>query len=77
MAARAPPLAGRPPFATDEPDHIFQDRQAPRRQVQQPNQQNSTARDSTYQACVVFHRACTRASFDIFLMLIYIALQLG
>jgi len=57
MAARVPPLAGRPPFATDEPDNIYQDREAPRRRVQQSNQQNNTARDSTYQAYVVFHRA--------------------
>lgn len=55
MAARAPPLAGRPPFATDESDDVFQNRQAPRRQVQQPNQQNSPARDSNYQAYVAFH----------------------
>jgi len=52
MAARAPPLAGRPPFATDEPDDIYQDRQASRRLVQQPSQQNNTARDSAYQAYV-------------------------
>jgi hypothetical protein len=56
MAARAPRLAGRPPFATDEPDDIFQDRQVPLRRVQQPNHQNSTTRDSSYQAYVVFHR---------------------
>jgi hypothetical protein len=57
MAARAPPLAGRPPFATDEPDDIYEDRQAPRRQIQHANQQNTPARDTTYQAYVVFHRA--------------------
>ena len=59
--AAPPPLAGRPPFATDEPDDIYQDRQAPRRRLEQPNQQNNTARDSTYQAYVVFHPPLARA----------------
>ena len=50
---RNPPLAGRPPFATDEPDDIYDDEKqpAPRRRLRQPRVED-TRPDSTYDVCV-------------------------
>jgi hypothetical protein len=47
---RAPPLAGRPPFATDEDDSVYDEQPAarPRPRQQQPAQ--NAGRDSMYQA---------------------------
>jgi hypothetical protein len=50
----APPLAGRPPFATDEPDSVYDDSEArtnPRR-LRQPSPQNNRP-DSTYDVYVL------------------------
>jgi hypothetical protein len=48
---RAPPLAGRPPFATDEDDAVYDNvPQARPRQQQKPTQ--NAGHDSMYQACV-------------------------
>ncbi|KAI0700047.1 hypothetical protein C8T65DRAFT_658527 [Cerioporus squamosus] len=44
-----PPLAGRPPFATDEPDHIYaQQQQDPSRRLRQPPPQDLNGRSSAY-----------------------------
>ncbi|RPD62807.1 hypothetical protein L227DRAFT_437286 [Lentinus tigrinus ALCF2SS1-6] len=46
---RTPPLAGRPPFATDEPDHIYaQQQQDPSRRLRQPPPPDPNARSSAY-----------------------------
>ncbi|KAG8787549.1 hypothetical protein FRC16_001542 [Serendipita sp. 398] len=47
---RAPPLAGRPPFATDEDDSIYDDVPAARPRQRQPTQQKPGQSDSMYQA---------------------------
>ncbi|KAF7298848.1 hypothetical protein MIND_00832600 [Mycena indigotica] len=43
----APPLAGRPPFATDEPDSVYENSPQPRRRAPQP-QPPTDDRNSTY-----------------------------
>lgn len=43
----APPLAGRPPFATDEPDSFYETPQ-PQRRIRQPAPPNPNARTSAY-----------------------------
>ena len=49
----APPLAGRPPFATDEPDSVYEDSEANAhyRRQRQPRPQESRP-DSTYDVFV-------------------------
>ena len=52
---RRAPLAGRPPFATDEPDSIYDEPEpAPRRRMRQPKPENNRP-ESTYDVCVPLH----------------------
>ena len=50
----APPLAGRPPFATDEPDSVYEDPEAiaPRRRQRQLRPQDNRP-DSSYDVYVL------------------------
>lgn len=47
---RGPPLAGRPPFATDEDEAVYENAPARPRQQQQKPPQQGAGRDSMYQA---------------------------
>lgn len=51
---RQPPLYGRPPYATDEDDAVYDQVQQPqaRPRQRQPEQGPNGGRDSMYQACV-------------------------
>jgi len=51
---RGPPLAGRPPFATDEDDAVYDNAPAQPRQRQQQKPDQQGGRDSMYQAWVFF-----------------------
>ncbi|EED82364.1 predicted protein [Postia placenta Mad-698-R] len=42
------PLAGRPPFATDEPDSVYQQQPSPTRRIRQPPPPNPNERSSAY-----------------------------
>lgn len=45
---RTPPLAGRPPFATDEPDSIYAQSSSPTRRVRQQASPSPNSRTSAY-----------------------------
>ncbi|KAG1748715.1 hypothetical protein EDB19DRAFT_1926601 [Suillus lakei] len=46
--SRRPPLAGKPPFATDDPDDLFDQPQPSRRRVRKPAEANPNDRTSAY-----------------------------
>ncbi|KAG6899789.1 hypothetical protein C0993_006913 [Termitomyces sp. T159_Od127] len=46
------PLAGRPPYATDEPDSFYESGPAPHRRLRQPAPPNPNDRSSAYDVCV-------------------------
>jgi len=52
MAYRNPPLAGRPPFATDEPDSSFEQAQ-PQRRLRKETAVDPNARTSAYDVYVI------------------------
>ncbi|PCH39759.1 hypothetical protein WOLCODRAFT_136489 [Wolfiporia cocos MD-104 SS10] len=45
---RSPPIAGRPPYATDEPDSVYEQQSSPTRRVRQPAPPNPNDRSSAY-----------------------------
>ncbi|KAG2155897.1 uncharacterized protein EDB93DRAFT_1222168 [Suillus bovinus] len=46
--SRRPPLAGKPPFATDDPDELFDQPSPPKRRVRKPAESNPNDRTSAY-----------------------------
>lgn len=47
------PLAGRPPFATDEPDSFYESASVPQRRIPQPAPLNPNTRTSAYNVYVL------------------------
>ena len=47
-----PPLAGKPPYATDEPDSAFGPPQQPQRRMRQPAPEDPNKRTSAYDVWV-------------------------
>lgn len=53
MASKNPPLAGRPPFATDEPDSVYESSPGPQRRVRMQAPPDPNGRTSAYDVYVI------------------------